>query len=265
MTGTQTWGAKSPVSLRQCPLCNTRGQVYKSGRLKHGPQRYICRSCGRTFQLESPRKTITPEDEQRIIELYTEGKSHAEITAKTGASSSKISAVTHAVRGKRTGKICPSCGSDEISRFGKSRNGLKQRFRCRHCLRTFNEPVTQSKGIPDMAEPASSSAGLAADTLSDARLFEVDGQLYEALPGSRFEDAGSIFVPVSPVAGRHSVQTFDAAFSTLAVAPDLRTAEAIAALAASHLGGYGCVIVRSTGDGVTHHDPLTWLTDLEGD
>lgn len=257
-----TWGAKAPVSLRQCLRCATTGKVYKSGRVKHGPQRYVCRACGRTFQLESPKVALTEEAIHCIIRLYREGKTYAAITAETGASPDKISKVTREVRGRKTGKSCPACNSYEVSRFGKSRNGRVQRLRCRECHRTFSDTSPAPGRNPVMSEHSFTGDALNSTSKHSAVLTEFNGQRYETLPGSVFETGGSVLVPAAPVEGCHSVHTFDdAKMLMLAVAPDLRTAVGIATLAASHLGGYGSVIVMASSQAPTHYDPQSWLCE----
>lgn len=46
----------------------------------------------------------------------------------------------------------------------------------------------------------------------------------------------------------------------IAVVPDLEMAKQIASMASSYnVGGYGCVVIESTTDKVTHTDAMTWL------
>lgn len=124
------------VEKRTCPYCTTGAKVYKNG-FKRSTQNYRCTGCGRSFQYEYQQVSRIPGIDELITRRYMEGKLHTDIRAETGANSHRISAVTKHLRGKRTGKSCPKCSGDWISLFGKSRDGKKQRYRCKRCSYTF--------------------------------------------------------------------------------------------------------------------------------
>jgi len=257
MSSGYTWGATSPVSLRICPLCHQQGQVFKSGRLKHGPQRYICRACQRSFQLESLKKQV---NRQRVIELYMEGKSHPAITAETGLSSTTISRIVAPFRARRTGKHCPACGGENISRFGKTRGG-QQRFRCKECLRTFNETPQE----PDREKILSAAEDITmSDIVKQGALLELDGVLYEAMTGPNSDGEGVVYAPVITPESHYSVHTFsgEPEGAPVAIAPDITTAVDIALLTVSYAGGSAATIVMESRQAVTHDNPQEWLCEV---
>lgn len=252
-----TWGAKSPVSLRVCPLCHQQGLVFKSGRLKHGPQRYICRSCNRTFQQESLKRQV---NKQRVIELYLAGKSHTEITAETGVSSSTISRIASPFRARRNGQQCPACESENVSRFGKTKSG-QQRFRCKDCLQTFNGTQRQPNREDGSLLPGSVKIS---DGISEPAMLELDGVLYEAKVEPHSDNSGTVYAPVITPQSHYSVHTFagEADPTPVAVAPDLSTAVEIARLAISYAVVSPAAIVIKSSWGVTHENPLEWLCEV---
>lgn len=122
--------------LPACPYCSDKTVVHRIGVSKANQrQRYICRGCNRSFQLEYAYAGYQPGIERTIAKMYYRGKSNPDIVAVTGVSAPKLAEVLKPHKGRRTGQVCPSCNAEQIWKFGKDR-GI-QRYRCKSCGKTF--------------------------------------------------------------------------------------------------------------------------------
>ena len=55
-----------------CKHCGSEDNVVKNGNIK-GKQRYLCKSCYRTFRVGDNRERYSLEQRMRVVKLYTEG------------------------------------------------------------------------------------------------------------------------------------------------------------------------------------------------
>lgn len=91
--------------------------------------------------------------------------------------------------------------------------------------------------------------------------YSENGTEYQSLPYRGDSEDGTVYLPVIvPDAGHFEVRCLYRE-RDIAIVPLWADAVAIARYAASHDGGYGSVIVRSTDSGITHADFITWFLD----
>ncbi|HCA3195782.1 TPA: IS1 family transposase [Klebsiella pneumoniae] len=123
----------------ECPHCHTQ-RTYRNGISKiSGQQRYICKGCGRTFQTEYTSIGVKPVIREKALELHLAGHLQTEIHALLGLAPNTISSIVKGIpRGRQT-PPCPTCQSSEVIQFGRSKNGLKKRYRCKKCMITFSQ------------------------------------------------------------------------------------------------------------------------------
>lgn len=118
-----------------CKHCDTDKPPYLSGASSSGVKRYVCRDCGRSFQVRYKLAIFEEGTKEKAIELFYAGVPGNEIADTLHISLHALAKILKPHKGKRTGLICPGCGGDEISRFGYDRG--KQRYRCKLCKKTF--------------------------------------------------------------------------------------------------------------------------------
>lgn len=125
------------IALPPCPYCIDKTVVHRIGvsKAKNRPQRYICRGCNKSFQLDYESAGYQPGIERAIAVMYYKGRSNPDIVAVTGVSAAKLADALRPHKGLRTGKVCPACNADQIWKFGKDK-GI-QRYRCKECGKTF--------------------------------------------------------------------------------------------------------------------------------
>ncbi|EPN9162983.1 transposase [Escherichia coli] len=122
----------------ECPHCRDL-RTNKNGICKaNGQQRYICRGCGRTFQTEHISVGVKPVVREKTLELHLAGLLQTEIHALLGIAPDTISRIVKGIPRGRLTPPCPICQSAEVIQFGKSKNGLKKRYRCKNCTKTFS-------------------------------------------------------------------------------------------------------------------------------
>ena len=62
-----------------CPNCQNSEKQIKNGKSLCGTQRYLCRSCGKTFSPEPKKQGYSEEIREKAVRMYVEGNNFRRI------------------------------------------------------------------------------------------------------------------------------------------------------------------------------------------
>jgi transposase-like protein len=65
--------------MQSCPNCENCEKQIKSGKNRCGTQRYLCRSCGKTYTLDPQPQGYSEEVREKAVRLYVEGNNFRRI------------------------------------------------------------------------------------------------------------------------------------------------------------------------------------------
>lgn len=134
-----------------CPDCASR-TLYRSGYAADGQQRYVCRDCGRSFQMTFQANGFDTALRAEALAMYLAGSTQTAIHQALKISYGGIRSI---IKGHRRGRVlppCPRCGDDDTCRFGKADDRVTQRYRCKACGKTYTSEA-DGTGDQQLAAP----------------------------------------------------------------------------------------------------------------
>jgi transposase-like protein len=73
-----------------CPNCENSEKQIKNGKSHCGTQRYLCRSCGKTFAPEPKQQGYAEEVREKAVRLYVEGNNFRRIGRLLGVNHQSV-------------------------------------------------------------------------------------------------------------------------------------------------------------------------------